>query len=140
MTRISRVLRQRVRTRAQSRCEYCQTAERLTGLLCEIDHIIPRAHGGLTADDNLCLACAACNGYKGANTHAIDPESGDQTALFNPRHQNWRDHFAWSEDGTLIIGLTNCGRATVMALKFNHALTVAARSIWASAGQHPPIE
>jgi hypothetical protein len=86
----------------------------------------------------LCLACASCNGYKRASTHAVDPESGEEVALFNPRQQRWQEHFAWSEDGTTIIGLTASGRATVLALKFNHPIVVAARSIWASVGLHPP--
>jgi hypothetical protein len=86
------------------------------------------------------LACASCNGYKGANTQAVDPESGEQVALFNPRQQRWREHFAWSEEGTTIIGLTAEGRATENALKLNHPLIVAARSIWVSAGLHPPEE
>jgi hypothetical protein len=59
-------------------------------------------------------------------------------SLFNPRQQRWRDHFAWNEDSTTIIGLTACGRATVVALRLNHPLIVAARSIWASVDQHPP--
>jgi hypothetical protein len=140
MTRIPQALRRRVHDRAQGRCEYCQSSERLTGLACEIDHILPRARGGLTIDDNLCLACAACNGYKGSTTHAVDPESSEEVALFNPRRQNWRENFAWSEDGTLVVGLTACGRATIVALKLNQALTVAARSIWVSIGQHPSKE
>ncbi len=137
---ISRALRQLVNVRAKSRCEYCQASEWLTGLSCEIDHIIPQAKGGPTMAANLCLACAACNGYKWANTHAIDPESGEKVALFNPRQQHWGEHFAWSEDGMTIIGLTTCGRATVIALKLNHPLAVSARSIWVSAGLHPPKE
>ena len=88
--------------------------------------------------DNLCLACAACNGYKRASAHATDPESGEQVALFDPRQQRWHEHFAWSEDGTLIVGLTACGRATAAALRLNHPLIVAARSIWIDTGRHPP--
>ena len=107
--KIPGALRRLVHGRAQSRCEYCQTSEWLSGLPCEIDHIIPRAKGGpttaLRANDNLCLACASCNGYKRASTHAADPESGEEAALFNPRQQRWQEHFAWSEDGTAIIGL-----------------------------------
>jgi hypothetical protein len=83
------------------------------------------------------LACVSCNGHKGANTHAVDPESGEQVALFNPRRQRWCEHFAWSEEGITIIGLTASGRATVIALKLKHPLIVAARSIWVSAGLHP---
>ena len=136
--KISQALRRLVRARAKGRCEYCQTSEWLSGLPCEIDHIIPRAKEGPTTADNLCLACASCNGYKRAITHAIDPESGEETALFNPRQQRWQEHFAWSEDGTTIIGLTACGQATVTALKLNHPLVATARSIWVSVGRHPP--
>jgi len=131
-------LRRLVRARAKGRCEYCQISEWLSGLPCKIDHIIPRAVGGPTTADNLCLACASCNGYKRASTHAADPESGEEVALFNPRQQRWQEHFAWSEDGTTIIGLTACGRATVVTLKLNHPLAVAARSIWVGVGLHPP--
>ncbi|MBN1429364.1 MAG: HNH endonuclease [Anaerolineae bacterium] len=77
---LPQVLRQLVRTRANSRCEYCQTSEWLSGLPCEIDHIIPQAKGGLTTDDNLCLACSSCNGHKQATTQALDPESGQEKA------------------------------------------------------------
>jgi len=136
--KIPEALRRLIRTRAQSRCEYCQTSEWLSGLPCEIDHIIPRVKGGPTTADNLCLACASCNGYKRVSTHAADPESGEEVALFNPRQQRWQEHFAWSEDGATIIGLTACGRATVVTLKLNHPLAVAARSIWVSVGLHPP--
>jgi hypothetical protein len=138
--KISRYLRRLVRARAQNRCEYCQTSEWLSGLSCEIDHIIPRAQDGATEADNLCLACASCNGHKWAKTHAVDPESSKSVALFNPRQQRWREHFAWSEDGTTINGLTASGRATVMVLKLNHPLAVAARSVWVSAALHPPQE
>jgi hypothetical protein len=136
--KIPKTLRRLVRARAKGRCEYCQTSEWLSGLPCEIDHIVPRAKGGPTTADNLCLACASCNGYKRATTHAVDPESGEEVAIFNPRRQRWDEHFAWSEDGTRIVGLTACGRATVVALKLNHPLAVAARSIWVSIGLHPP--
>lgn len=40
---IPSALRDLVRQRAGSRCEYCQTSEWLTGLEREIDHIHPRA-------------------------------------------------------------------------------------------------
>jgi len=39
--KIPEALRRLVHTRAQSRCEYCQTSEWLSSLPCEIDHIIP---------------------------------------------------------------------------------------------------
>ena len=65
-------------------------------------------------------------------------EKGENVALFNPRQQKWSQHFAWSEDGTKIIGLTACGRATVIALKLNNSLAVIVRRNWVKAGWHPP--
>lgn len=58
--------------------------------------------------------------------------------LFNPRRQKWMRHFRWSDDGARIIGRTRSGRATIAALRMNHAAIVLSRSIWVSAGIHPP--
>jgi hypothetical protein len=135
---ISVTLRDLVRRRARNCCEYCQTSEWLSGLECEVDHIVPRASGGLTIAENLCLACASCNGFKQAKTSAIDPESSQEVFLFHPRQQRWYDHFTWSEDSTYIIGLTPYGRVTIEALKLNHALIVGARSLWVRISLHPP--
>ena len=52
-------LREQVRQRAGGRCEYCQTSEWLVGVAHEIDEIVPRAAGGRTESENLCLACSA---------------------------------------------------------------------------------
>jgi hypothetical protein len=37
--------------------------------------------------------------------------------LFHPRRDPWRDHFAW--EGTLLVGRTAIGRATVQLLAMN---------------------
>jgi HNH endonuclease len=128
----------RVRERAGHQCEYCQTAERISGQPCEVDHILPRVRGGETVLENLCLACAPCNSFKLDQIEAIDPQTGETAALFNPRIQTWTQHFAWTSAGTLLIGLSACGRATMVALHLNRPLIVAARSIWVSAKLHPP--
>lgn len=127
-----------VRERAGGRCEYCLTSEELSGIRCQIDHITPRSREGASTADNLCLACLACNGHKSARTHAIDPESGAEVPLFNPRRQHWGEHFAWNTEGTKILGLTATGRATVVALEMNDPLIVGARSLWVTMGAHPP--
>ena len=137
-TDVSEALRNAVRDRAKGRCEYCLTSEVLSGIRCQTDHIIPRSRGGTTTADNLCLACAACNGHKHARTHAIDPASGAEVLLFDPRRQRWHEHFSWSTDGTEIIGQTHTGRATIAALRLNDALSVAARSLWTGTGVQPP--
>jgi hypothetical protein len=104
------------------------------------DHIIPEAAGGLTVRSNLWLACERCNRYKGDRTTAIDPETGQDVGLFNPRTQVWAEHFAWSEQGITIVGITPVGRATVIALHLNHPLAVTARRYWVRVGWHPPSE
>lgn len=104
----------------------------------QIDHVLPQSKGGSSELDNLCLACELCNQYKWAKTSGLDPESGEEVVLFNPRTQQWSDHFVWSIDGVLIHGLTGCGRATVEALRLNNFLAVTVRRNWVLAGWHPP--
>ncbi len=135
---VSEALRNAVRERAKGRCEYCLTSEALSGIRCQTDHIIPRSRDGATTLDNLCLACVACNGHKHARTHALDPTSGTEVALFNPRRQRWSEHFVWSTDGMEIIAQTATGRATVAALRLNDALIVGARALWVGMRVHPP--
>jgi hypothetical protein len=135
---ISEALRNTVRERAKGRCEYCLTSEALSGIRCHIDHVIPRSRGGTTTADNLCLACAACNGHKHARTHAIDPVSATEVSLFDPRQQRWHEHFSWSTDSTELIGRTPTRRATISALRVSDALIGGARSLWTDMGVHPP--
>jgi hypothetical protein len=135
---ISLDLRRLVHHRAGGLCEYCLTSERLTGYALEIDHITPQAQGGISNADNLCLCCRRCNAYKGYRTEALDPLTGQQVSLFDPRQHHWEEHFAWGEDGTQIVGQTALGRATIAQLQMNDPLIVRARSLWVSAGWHPP--
>lgn len=104
----------------------------------EIDHIVPEAVGGTDEEDNLWLACPRCNRYKGARTHAIDPETGESVGLFNPRLQVWGEHFVWTAGGVAIAGLTPGGRATVTALDMNNRFVLRARRVWVLWGWHPP--
>lgn len=138
MAYISETLRRQVTERARGLCEYCQTQQAIV-IEMEIDHIVPESAGGLTQLENLCLACAHCNSHKHDSQAATDPESGEIVALFNPRTQVWSDHFLWSEDSVLLIGLSPTGRATVERLKMNRDLVVRARERWVQAGWHPPF-
>jgi hypothetical protein len=132
-------LRSSVADHFQHRCCYCLTPERIVGAELTIDHIVPQALGGASTEDNLCLACWRCNLLKRDRVAAIDPATGLTVRLFNPRLQNWFDHFAWHEDGLVIVGLTPTGRATVTALRLNRAVLVDARRLWNEAGWHPPV-
>jgi hypothetical protein len=69
-----------------------------------------------------------------------DPQTGESVPLFNPRTQQWTDHFRWDESGTRIEGITDVGRATVSALKLNNSLIIKARTRWVMAGWHPPSD
>ncbi len=135
---IAKQLREIVSKQAQHRCGYCLAQERVVGTPMEIDHIIPQSLGGPTEEDNLWLACSLCNDYKGNQVAGLDPETGDLTRLFDPRHEEWRDHFAWTESGDRIIGLTATGRATVTVLNLNRLSLVRARQAWVAVSWHPP--
>jgi hypothetical protein len=137
MAYISKALRELVTKRAQGRCEYCQTAQAIV-IEMEVDHIVPVSAGGETVLDNLCLACVSCNAYKHEFQMGVDPQTDREINLFNPRTQVWSEHFTWSEDRTLVIGLTPTGRATVERLKMNREIVVSARWRRVRAGWHPP--
>ena len=102
-----------------------------------VDHIWPRTQGGLTVFENLCFACRQCNEFKGSQTRAADPSRGATATLFHPRQQVWAEHFAWAETGVSLVGLTPPGRATILALRINHPVIVAARRRWVNVGWHP---
>lgn len=135
---VPRALRERVAAAARYRCGYCLTAEKVCGARMVIDHIIPESRGGPTVEENLWLACALCNVYKGDQIVAVDSVSGEAVRLFDPRHQRWAEHFAWTGAGDEIVGLTATGRATVAALRLNRPELVAARRAWVAVGWHPP--
>lgn len=136
---ISAELRRRVREYFSERCAYCHTAERLTVVTFELEHITPISAGGATTFENLCLACPMCNRHKADRTSAVDPVVGDVVELFHPQRDNWMEHFAWSTDGCQLVGLTSRGRATVAALRMNRPQLVRTRGLWATLGEHPPL-
>ncbi|MGA2032674.1 MAG: HNH endonuclease signature motif containing protein [Thermoguttaceae bacterium] len=111
-------LRSLVRRRAGDVCEYCrfpQPASRFVAF--HVEHILARQHGGTSEPDNLALACSFCNFHKGPNIASLDPDGGKLAPLFHPRRDHWTDHFAW--EGTVIVGRTAIGRATVELLAMN---------------------
>jgi hypothetical protein len=135
---ISSKLRHQIAERDQYRCAYCLTPEENCGLQMHIDHIIPEVAGGETTPENLCLVCFSCNVYKGAKQKGLDPVTKEEVLLFHPLRQIWHEHFIWDESETHIIGVTPCGRATVIALNMNNRVILQARRRWVSAGWYPP--
>jgi len=138
VSQIPESVRARVRASAQDRCGYCYSQQKYILGILEIEHIIPKAAGGLDDEENLWLACRPCNSYKSTQTHAKDPVTNRNVKLFNPRQQKWSRHFIWSENGDRILGVTATGRATVLALQLNNPYAVTVRQAWVSAGWHPP--
>jgi hypothetical protein len=102
----------------------------------EIDHILARKHGGLTAAQNLALACFPCNNHKGPNIAGRDPRTGRIVRLFHPRRHQWPQHFQW--DGPFLIGLTSIGRATISVLEINLPHRVALRQALIEENLFPP--
>jgi 5-methylcytosine-specific restriction endonuclease McrA len=54
------VSRREVLRRDHHRCQYCGSTKHLT-----LDHVIPRSKGGQHSWDNVVIACATCNSFKG---------------------------------------------------------------------------
>lgn len=111
-------IQRKVEQRAAERCEYCRMHQSLQGATFHIEHIVPRSRGGSSQLDNLAWACPSCNLHKSNRTEVRSPNSDEMLPLFNPRTDNWNDHFRW--DGYHITGLTPTSRATVEALILNH--------------------
>lgn len=131
-------LQRQVRAHFANCCAYCRTAEALTVAIFEFEHITPRSADGETVFENLCFACPTCNRYKARRQTAPDPMTQQEVPLFHPHLQAWRDHFAWSEDATEIVGLTPTGRATISALRMNRPQLIRVRRMWVVMGEHPP--
>jgi hypothetical protein len=128
--------RRAVVVRAGNRCEYCRLSQTGQEAQFHIDHILPETHGGVTALENLALACVSCSLRKGARQTAQDPATKKPSALFHPRKQRWNDHFTWK--GCRVEGKTVTGRATIEALKMNRLLALAIRAEEQLRRRHPP--
>ncbi len=103
--------------------------------LFHVEHIVARKHRGRTILGNLALACMACNLCKASNLSGLDPQSGTLTPLFNPRSDNWDDHFAWS--GPVVLGKTAIGRTTIDVLNLHDPERVKHRRLLILLGVFP---
>jgi len=89
-------------------CQYCGAKDELT-----FDHLVPRAHGGLTQWDNVVAACAPCNLRKGGKLPrdakmwpAQKPyrptvhELHKNGRAFPPNylHESWLDYLYWDTE------------------------------------------
>ncbi|WP_020559720.1 HNH endonuclease [Thiofilum flexile] len=136
---IAKALRLKVAERAKGCCEYCWSQALYATQSFSIDHIFPVSLGGITEADNLALSCQGCNSHKSNKLEAYDPITQQSTELYNPRKHLWSEHFSWSDDYLLIIGLTPVGRGAVEALHLNRAPLLNLRRVLYAMGEHPPV-
>ena len=137
-SRIAPALRRFVVERAKGCCEYYLLHQDDTDFTHHVDHVIARKHGGQTEAGNLALACMECNLRKGSDLTAVDPTEGTVVPLFNPRSQDWAEHFSLAEGA--VVGNTATGRATVALLRMNDPARVLERQRWLALGHYPRTE
>ncbi len=126
-----------VRRRAGNRCEYCRIPQEAAPFMpFHVEHIIAKQHGGENRDNpsGLAYSCDRCNAFKGPNLSSIDPETGGKVDLFNPRTDDWEEHFAVL-DGR-IQGRSPQGRATARLLNMNAPRRVELRHRWMEEGEN----
>ncbi len=131
-------IKQKVQEWAGQRCSYCQCSQEYVYSTLHIEHIIPVEKGGKNEESNLCLSCVWCNLSKGINVDGVDPETKKRVPLFNPRHDDWAEHFMWGDDKVTLSGKTATGRVTCIVLNINRELALQVRQNWVEAGWHPP--
>ena len=133
-----RAIERHVEARAVDRCEYCRMHQSLQGATFHVEHVIPLSRGGHSQIDNLAWACPSCNLHKANRIDAIEPDTGNRVPLFNPRSDDWEEHFRW--DGYRIVGQTLIGRATVATLELNHPRRIQIRQAEQLFDLFPPNE
>ena len=136
---ISNEVRETVILRAFKCCEYCKSQDKYSPTSFTIDHIIPESLDGTSEFANLAYACFLCNRLKSNKLKVFDSLTGKWIPLFNPRKDIWKEHFAWNEDTTKIIGISPTGRATVKVLNLNRFGVVNLRRLLLLDGLHPPV-
>jgi len=136
---IPRHLAREVRVRAAcDLCEYCLLPQDSQEATFHVDHVQPRSRGGDTSLGNLALACVTCSLRKAARHRARDFRTGKLVPLFNPRLDNWADHFAFTKRWRL-TGRSPVGRATIEVLGMNRAAIIAIRRELVQLSRYPPL-
>lgn len=89
-------------------CQYCGVPHELT-----FDHVVPRAHGGITSWTNVVAACSKCNLKKGSKTlkqsgltlrttpiHPHVEQLRNMGRKFPPNylHESWMDFLYWDAE------------------------------------------
>jgi hypothetical protein len=72
--------------RDKNMCQYCSS--KLTASQITIDHVVPRAQGGVTSFTNCVACCHTCNNRKADRT----PEQANMVLLKKPTHPSFSAH------------------------------------------------
>lgn len=137
---VSAELRRLVFARAERLCEYCLIHEDDTFFGCEVDHIVSEKHDGPTTAANLALACLFCNRNKGSDIASVVPGSNRLIRFFNPRTDQWNEHFRLGVDGISIVPLTEIGEATARIFGINAGERLLERDTLRDVGRYPTAE
>jgi hypothetical protein len=121
---VSQTLRESIRELYDFRCGYCGVTETESGGQLEIDHFLPRSHGGKDTVDNLVYACPTCNRLKG--DYWPVPEASPDLMLLHPQQDDLSAHIGSLPDGRL-IGLTKRGWFHIQRLRLNRAQLIELR-------------
>lgn len=119
-----------VAVRAGRVCEYCQAPERFSNFAFEVEHIVPPLAGGANEFENLALSCRSCNVFKSNFLTGIDESGYETQRLFNPRIDEWTEHFELNPQTLEISALSEVGRGTILRLRFNSEKQRQARILW----------
>jgi hypothetical protein len=122
-------LYKRIADRAGHRCEYCHAPEIAFNFPFDVEHFIPTSKQGSDDDENLALACRSCNLHKANRISGIDRDRQIEIRFFNPRIDQWNEHFQPAPTGEL-MGKTAIGRVTIKSLNMNAAAQLSARRLW----------
>jgi len=124
--------------RAHGCCEYCRTPLDFSPESFDVEHIVPLSKSGTNELENLALSCGGCNGRKSDHIIGIDPQTKTSVRPFNPRVDDWAEHFTWNDDFSKINGVTSIGNATIALLDLNRKGLVNLRKALTAFGVHPP--
>ena len=136
MIRITEKLRLQVAQNANFRCEYCLIPEYFLATTFHIDHIRSVKHRGDSLLINLAYACPHCNQNKGSDIASYS-DNDEIIRFFNPRIDNWIDHFEINYNG-IISHLTSIGEVTIRTLDFNQIERIILRKSLIEIGVYNP--
>jgi len=126
-----------VALRAGHCCEYCHAPEAVFNFPFEVEHIVPLRRQGEDAHQNLALSCRACNVRKAAFLDHQDPLTQVVVRLYDPRRDDWNQHFRIDGEAGTLAGRTPIGRATAARLGMNSPTQQDARRLWFRLGLFP---